>query len=115
MIKRNFAVFSMLAMLALYALVTPVSAQSPTGTLRGVVLDPQGTLVPNATVAATNEGTNASVTTTTSSAGVYVFPGLLKLTNPAFSQSRSKPRVAVADARRITADRVLFMRVQAGV
>jgi outer membrane receptor protein involved in Fe transport len=111
MSKRNFAVFSMLAMLVLYAPVTTVFAQSPTGTVRGVVLDPQGALVPHATVTATNEGTNASVTTTTSSAGVYTFPGLLagsyKLTveAPGFaSYARTGVQVLAAQVTDVTAN-----------
>src|SRR5580704_11890561 len=111
MSKRNFAVSSMLSMLVLYALVTPVFAQSPTGTLRGVVLDPLGALVPKATVTATNVGTNASVTTATSSAGVYAFPGLLvgsyKLTveAPGFaSYARTGVQVLATQVTDVTAN-----------
>lgn len=49
----------------------PVSAQSLTGTLRGVILDPQGQVVPSVTITLTSEGTGVSQTTTSSSVGVY--------------------------------------------
>jgi outer membrane receptor protein involved in Fe transport len=45
--------------------------------LRGVILDQQGGAVPNANVTATNENTNISVTTKSSTTGVYTFPDLL--------------------------------------
>jgi outer membrane receptor protein involved in Fe transport len=55
---------------------TPASAQSLTGTLRGVVLDQQGQVVPDAKITLTNEGTGADLTTTSSGAGTYNFPAL---------------------------------------
>jgi len=62
---------------AAFALALSLSAQNQNGTLRGVVLDPQGAAVANASVRATNENTNDSSSTTTSTAGVYIFPSLL--------------------------------------
>ncbi len=61
----------------LLATAVPALAQSLTGTLRGEVLDPQGKAVPDATVTATNEATNALATTKTSSSGTYTFASLL--------------------------------------
>src|SRR6267142_2495112 len=61
----------------LLATAVPASAQSLTGTLRGEVLDPQGKAVPDATVTATNETTNAVATSKTSSSGTYAFASLL--------------------------------------
>jgi hypothetical protein len=58
-------------------LAAPGLAQNQNGTLRGVVLDQQGGAVPNATVTATNQDTNASRSTQTSSAGVYIFPDVM--------------------------------------
>jgi hypothetical protein len=52
-------------------------AQFQNGTLRGVVLDQSGAVVPNAKVTATNENTGVEASTTTTSAGVYTFPALL--------------------------------------
>jgi hypothetical protein len=68
-------------------------AQGLTGTLRGVVLDQQGKTVPNATVTATNQNTNASMSSTTSSAGVYAFADVvngtytIKVDAPGFASS----------------------------
>jgi Carboxypeptidase regulatory-like domain len=47
-----------------------------TSRVTGVVQDPTGAIVPGAKVTLTNEGTNISFTTTTTSAGVYVFDGV---------------------------------------
>jgi outer membrane receptor protein involved in Fe transport len=58
------------------AFVAPGFAQSLTGTLRGVVLDQQGQVVPDAAITLTNEGTGVSQTTTSSSVGVYTIPNL---------------------------------------
>ena len=66
----------LLALLVL-TLVTPVVAQRLDGTLRGEVTDPQGALVTDAKVTATNDKTGVSNTTTTTSSGDYVFPNLL--------------------------------------
>ena len=51
----------------------PSGAQSLTGTVRGVVLDQQGQVVPDAKVTLTNQDTGVEVTTTSSGAGVYTF------------------------------------------
>lgn len=49
-----------------------LSAQSTvTGGINGTVTDPQGGVVPNATITVTNTGTNAAVTVTTNSDGGY--------------------------------------------
>jgi hypothetical protein len=47
-------------------------AQSPTGTIRGTVLDPTGATVPGATITLTNQATNSSQTATTDGAGRYI-------------------------------------------
>src|SRR5437660_4655780 len=47
--------------------------QSGTSTIRGTVTDPQGNVVPGATVTLINTGTNTSRTTTTSDQGAYTF------------------------------------------
>ena len=63
--------------LGLLLVAVPGFAQFQNGTVRGVVLDQTGAVVPNAKVTATNEATNAEVSITTTSAGVYTFPALL--------------------------------------
>src|SRR5215510_2393663 len=51
-------------------------AQTAASRVTGVVQDQNGAIVPGAKVTLTNEGTNISFTTTTTSAGVYVFDGI---------------------------------------
>ena len=51
-------------------------AQSANATLTGVVTDPNGAVIPNATVTATNKATNLSRTTLTNDEGVYVISSL---------------------------------------
>jgi hypothetical protein len=75
LLKAGFLCLILLS--SLLATAVPASAQSLTGTLRGEVLDQQGKVVPDATVTATNQTTNASVTTKTSSSGTYTFASLL--------------------------------------
>ncbi len=52
-------------------------AQRVGGTLRGVIKDATGAVVPGATVSAVNENTGAKFDTVSSSAGLYSFPNLL--------------------------------------
>ncbi len=80
-------VFAVLCALTLsYAL-----AQSVSGELTGVVYDPTGATVSNATIVATNTQTGVSATTTSSTSGQYRFANLavgaynLKVTAPGFS------------------------------
>src|SRR5260370_42130268 len=47
------------------------------GQVTGVVTDPSGSIVVDATVTITNSQTNATRTTTTNNAGDYAFPALL--------------------------------------
>lgn len=51
--------------------------QSTFGTLVGIVTDPTGALVPNATVIATHVATNTAKSVTTDSSGSYELPNLL--------------------------------------
>lgn len=52
------------------------SAQLPTATLSGIVTDPGGALLPNATVIVTSKATGAARTVTTSAEGTYLFANL---------------------------------------
>src|SRR6266699_2337351 len=62
----------------LFLMQTSVArAQRLDGTLRVEVGDTSGASIVDAKVTVTNEGTNVSVSTTTSSSGTYVFPNLL--------------------------------------
>ncbi len=51
----------------------PLSAQVDTGSISGIVSDPSGAVIHDATVTLTNEGTNAKLTTTAGSGGDYTF------------------------------------------
>src|SRR5215210_1750449 len=51
-------------------------AQGERGTFNGTITDSTGAVIPNATVKATNIGTNIETTATTTEAGVYRLPYL---------------------------------------
>jgi hypothetical protein len=53
-------------------------AQSDTGTINGTVTDAQGAVIPNATVTATNTGTNHTYTAKTDGRGTYTIPGVIR-------------------------------------
>ena len=57
-------------------LAMSVVAQSNTGSITGVVTDPNGAVVPNATVTVTNQGTNEARTVQTDGEGRYEVPSL---------------------------------------
>jgi hypothetical protein len=64
-----------LSLLALFVLgCAGLVAQEDTATITGVVTDPSGALVPNATVKATNNATNESLSVKTNGSGVYTIP-----------------------------------------
>jgi len=66
----------LLAISLLLGSTAPSLAQNLTGTLRGVVLDQQSRVVPDAAITLTSDNTGTSLTTTSSSAGIYSFPDL---------------------------------------
>src|SRR5262249_43514531 len=59
------------AALMLVILPTLFGQTASTGALTGTVTDPQGAVVPNSTVTATNTGTGQTRSATTSSSGAY--------------------------------------------
>src|SRR5918993_218820 len=59
-----------------FILSAGVFAQSNTGSITGVVTDPTGAAVPNATVTVTNQGTNEKRTVQADSEGRYEVPSL---------------------------------------
>ncbi len=67
----TLSIFVVLAALLLVA--APLQAQVDTGSILGTVTDQTGAVVAGASVTLTNEGTGASLTTTTGSDGVYKF------------------------------------------
>ena len=82
-------------------------AQSNTGSITGVVTDPSGAVVPNATVTATNQGTNEKRTVQTDEEGRYEVPSLstgvytVEATNTGFRATAVKDlRLAVGEKAR---------------
>lgn len=71
--RKHIVILSLAVCLGLFSTVL---AQTGSSRVTGVVQDATGAVVPGATVVLTNEGTNISFTTTTTSAGVYVFDGI---------------------------------------
>ena len=70
--RRNLT--SLLLCVLLLAVCAPAAgAQGTTSRVTGTVLDPAGAVVQGANVTLTNEATNVSLTTQTTSAGVYTF------------------------------------------
>ncbi len=72
----------------------PAWAQSSTGSISGIVTDPSGASIVNASVRLVDVSTNSAQTTTTNEAGRYSFisvqPGVysLTVTHPGFTQAK---------------------------
>src|SRR5215472_8999909 len=62
-------------LIAIVFSVVPM-AQESRGVITGTVRDPQGSVIPNARIAARQTGMNIESRTTTNTAGVYVLPFL---------------------------------------
>ena len=54
----------------------PARAQTPTGEISGVVVDPSGSAVPGVTITLTSAATNAVREVQTNSAGLYIIPAI---------------------------------------
>src|ERR1700739_1063435 len=67
---RGIAFLLIAAGLASFLVLPPLSAQTATGTLRGQVTDPSGSVVANATVIVTTPAGNA-ITASTNREGIY--------------------------------------------
>src|SRR5207248_2996758 len=89
--SKSFYLPLTIVLLALF----PVSAWSQRldGTLRGEVTDPSGAVISGATVVATNQQTGVSRSTTTTSAGTYVFPNLTGVLGEGGSIGGARPRL----------------------
>jgi len=97
---------SLLSIIALFAIA--IFGQSNTGSITGVVRDPNGALVPNATVTVTNQGTNEKRTVQTDADGRYDVPSLstgiytIEVTASGFQTRTTKDlRLAVGERARI--------------
>jgi outer membrane receptor protein involved in Fe transport len=75
--------FPLLCGILLFAVSAFAQSQSTTGNIEGRVVDPNGAIVPSATVSATNQDTGFSKTAVTDSSGNYAFillqPGKYKV------------------------------------
>jgi len=56
--------------------IAPASAQSPTATINGIVLDPSGAAIAGAQVVVVNDATGIQYTVKTNGEGIYVVPNL---------------------------------------
>ena len=74
---KSFSRQGILAVLFLLFAVALTSAQESRGTITGTVADPNGAVVPAATVTLQNVETNVTATVTTNDEGAYTFPLLL--------------------------------------
>lgn len=74
MLKTALAFLSAICLTVL--LTASTAAQSLTGTLRGVVFDQQGQVVPDVKITLTSEGTGIEVATTSSGVGTYNFSAI---------------------------------------
>jgi hypothetical protein len=63
-------------MLILLLAVSSANAQKQSGTITGTVFDPQGAVIPGATVTATDNATGLGVTVKTTAEGSFTVPGL---------------------------------------
>jgi hypothetical protein len=81
------------------ACVATAHAQTTFGNVRGVVRDPQGAVVPGATVTITNKETNASITTQTTGEGEYQFNNLLVGTYAVRIEAPSFKTLTLTDVR----------------
>src|SRR5260370_26168232 len=88
--KVYWVAWAVVALIGALAVSSPVSAQTPTASIVGTVLDPQGLPVEGANVALTNQGTNYTYNTTTSSTGGFQFSSIdsglyrVSVTTPSF-------------------------------
>src|SRR6202453_4892530 len=83
--KQPFSLHLLFLCIALQITASLVQAQQGSSSaLNGTVTDPQGAIIPGATVTATEAGTNSKTTTLTTGEGIYSFsalpPGSYKLT-----------------------------------
>ena len=74
---KRLAVVCIWASLCALAAIPALAQSASTATIVGQVVDPQGAVIPGATVTATNIATGVGRTVTTTSSGNYVIPNLV--------------------------------------
>ncbi len=72
--KKGYVLLSLVGLLV--AAVSPIAAQTPTGTISGTVTDISGAVIPNAKIVLTNKDTGSAMTLGSSAAGIYSAPAL---------------------------------------
>src|SRR5215831_16094973 len=99
----HLLLFSLVLLCFLSVLAT---AQSNVATITGRVEDPQGAVIPNAKVTATNEATSVSHTVNTTGSGLYTIPELppgiydVRAEAPSFAAGQAKAvKLNVGDSR----------------
>lgn len=96
-------------LLLMFLMVFTANAQESRGSVTGTVTDPNGAVLPGATVSIRNIGTNVEATTTTNADGSYDFPLLnpgkytLSVTADGFNTA-TREEVEVRVAARLTLD-----------
>jgi hypothetical protein len=106
--NKNFSTkFLTTAVFCLLLGIAQIFAQSTvSGGIRGKVIDPQGAVVPNATVTVTNTGTNQAITITANEDGVFVAnnlqPGTYALEVSASGFSPFKAERVVVEVGQLT-------------
>ncbi len=92
------------AVLALFALSTPLSAQSDNASVSGVIRDPSGAVIPRANVVLTDERTGLERRTVTNESGLYVFTSIapgsytIAVDSPGFKSSRRTNNQIIASS-----------------
>jgi hypothetical protein len=106
-LRHQTALFLGMVLLAILAFGSMAQGQE-TGQIAGTVTDPTGAVVPNASIAVKNLGTNAVRTVTSSSTGAYVVTGLqpanYELTVNGAGFHAFSTRVEVTVAAKVTVD-----------
>src|SRR5919201_6188560 len=73
---RRLTLLSFTLMFLLFAAGALFAQTAATGAITGRIADPQGAVVPNVTVTATNVDTGVAAKTSTTAGGIYTFPNL---------------------------------------
>src|SRR5215472_1830064 len=96
-------------------LVVPLQAQKTSGTIRGLVTDPSGAVVPSAVVVIRNDGTGSTRTVNTNGQGEYIAPELpagtytITVNAPGFREATATPV-----ALHVSSTQVLNLQLQLG-